>query len=199
MKHAFFLKKPKSETETLIMFTSYFNDEKKQFKYSTGENINPSEWNFEQGAPITKGKDRNPDATTILAQLMRYTSVFETTESLCIKMNEAFTSQVLKNAFDNEFKKVYQKLDFFSVYDLYTSEKIGQKAWKLSTIKRYKNIKNHLIEFEKKKAEDPEFTKSIWGMTNWFYMKTKYWDDRKDVYPIGKIFDLRVLNQLPIK
>ncbi|MCF8296228.1 MAG: M14 family metallopeptidase [Saprospiraceae bacterium] len=56
-----------------------------------------------------------------------------------------------------------------------------------------------LKEFEKKKAEDPDFTKSIWGMTNWFYMKTKYWDNRKDVYPIGKIFDKMVLKQFPIK
>lgn len=56
-----------------------------------------------------------------------------------------------------------------------------------------------LIEFEKKKTDDPDFTKSIWGMTNWFYMKTKYWDNRKDVYPIGKIFDRMVLNQLPVK
>ena len=151
MKHGYFLKKPNLKKDTLILFQCYFNDEKKQFKYSTGEFIKPSEWNFEQGVPHTKGKARNSEATTILAQLMRYTSVFETTESLCIKMNESFTSQVLKNAFDNEFKKVYQKLDFFSVYDLYTSEKINQKAWKLSTIKRHKNIKNHLIEFEKKK------------------------------------------------
>jgi len=52
------------------------------------------------------------------------------------------------------------------------------------------------IEFEKKKKEDPEFAENFWSIILWFYSKTPYWDDRKDVYPVGKIFDKKVLESL---
>lgn len=45
-------------------------------------------------------------------------------------------------------------------------------------------------EFEKKKADDPQFAKNPNAMLNWFYSKTPYWDKRKDIYPVGKIFKL---------
>ena len=44
-------------------------------------------------------------------------------------------------------------------------------------------------EFEKKKEEDPDFSKSQWGMLNWFYAKTPYWDEKKNLYPVGKILE----------
>ncbi|KPM31506.1 Integrase [Croceitalea dokdonensis DOKDO 023] len=37
---------------------------------------------------------------------------------------------------------------FFEVYDKFIDEKIKLKEWKKSTVKRYKKIKNLLIEFE---------------------------------------------------
>ncbi len=46
-------------------------------------------------------------------------------------------------------------------------------------------------EFEKKKAEDPNFTKRAWTMLNWFYSKTPYWDTRINKYPIGKVKSLK--------
>jgi len=46
-------------------------------------------------------------------------------------------------------------------------------------------------EFEKKKAEDPNFTKRAWTMLNWFYSKTPYWDNRIGKYPIGKVNRLK--------
>jgi hypothetical protein len=52
---------------------------------------------------------------------------------------------------------------------------------------------NLKAEFEKKKADDPKFAASSWDMLNWFYSKTPYWDQKKDVYPVGKIFDRRLL------
>ena len=44
-----------------------------------------------------------------------------------------------------------------------------------------------LAEFEKKKSNDPDFSKNQWTMTNWFYQKTPYWDERLNRYPGGKI------------
>lgn len=54
-------------------------------------------------------------------------------------------------------------------------------------------------EFEMKKQSDPEFMKNPWSVTNWFYMKTPWFDQRKDIYPVGRIFDESVIKTLPIK
>jgi hypothetical protein len=50
-------------------------------------------------------------------------------------------------------------------------------------------------EFETKKRNDPAFAKNPNQVLNWFYSKTPYWDSRKDIYPIGKIFDAKWVNQ----
>jgi murein tripeptide amidase MpaA len=44
-------------------------------------------------------------------------------------------------------------------------------------------------EFEKKLEEEPEFSKNQWGMLNWFYSKSPYWDYKKNLYPVGKIIE----------
>ena len=54
-------------------------------------------------------------------------------------------------------------------------------------------------EFEKKKTEDPEFSRSQWGMLNWFYSKTPWWDEKKNLYPVGKIIERHDLDGLPLK
>ena len=43
-------------------------------------------------------------------------------------------------------------------------------------------------EFEQKKNTDPEFASNPRAILNWFYIKTPYWDQRLNVYPVGKIF-----------
>ncbi len=55
------------------------------------------------------------------------------------------------------------------------------------------------VRFEAKKAADPEFAKHPGRIINWFYQQTPYWDDRKDVYPVGMVFDRKVVEYLPIK
>jgi hypothetical protein len=46
------------------------------------------------------------------------------------------------------------------------------------------------IEFEEMKANNPDFAKNQWAMLNWFYMKTPWRDQKKDVYPVGRILNL---------
>ena len=48
-------------------------------------------------------------------------------------------------------------------------------------------------EFEAKKKSDPAFAKNPNLILNWFYTKSPYWDNRKDVYPVGKIFEKNFL------
>ena len=59
-----------------------------------------------------------------------------------------FDSGTLKEHFDKVFERVSMASSFFEVYDKFTQEKIKLKEWKKSTVKRYTNIKNLLLEFE---------------------------------------------------
>ncbi|MFI0429609.1 tyrosine-type recombinase/integrase [Mariniflexile sp. HMF6888] len=152
MTHTFYLKEPKSNNETLILFSCYFKHEGKKFVYSTGEKIKPTHWSFTENRPKLKGTVKDINATTIKNQLDRYSDAFLNVESECKKMNEDFTSKALKNAFDQNFKKSSSKKDlFFDAFDEFMDEKKKRKEWKPSTIKRYQNIRNHFEEFEIKR------------------------------------------------
>ena len=54
-------------------------------------------------------------------------------------------------------------------------------------------------ELEAKKAADPEFAKHPGRIRNWLYQHSPYWDDRKDVYPVGMIVDRKLIDYLPLK
>ncbi|WP_130734462.1 tyrosine-type recombinase/integrase [Flavobacterium sp. J27] len=160
MKYTFNLKEPKSENETLILFSSYFKNENRKFVYSTGEKINPNHWDFDNRTPFTIGKNKDKFAQSIKLQLNRYSDLFLETESLYKRINEPFTSKIIKKVFDEEFKKSPSgKNIFFDAYDEFTSEKIKMKVWSASTIKRYQNIKNILKNFEKAKNYVLTFSK----------------------------------------
>ncbi len=150
MTYTFYLKKPKSKKETLILFSCRFREEGKKFVYSTGETILPAHWDQKNRAPITRGKDKAPNRGIIKTQLDRYTACFHETRTQCIRMQEDFTSQLLKKAFDEEFKKTPGgKGIFFEAFDEFTDRKQKNQEWKKSTVKRYKNIRNLLEQFQK--------------------------------------------------
>ncbi|KUJ61438.1 integrase [Flavobacteriaceae bacterium CRH] len=149
MKYTFNLKEPKSDKETLILFSCYFKNENKKFVFSTGEKIMPENWDFENRFPFVNGKKKSKFVQSIRLQMNRYSDLFLETESLYKRINEPFTSKNLKKVFDEEFKKAPSgKNTFFDAYDEFTSEKEKGKEWSASTIKRYKNIKNILEKFE---------------------------------------------------
>ncbi|MBM3403302.1 MAG: hypothetical protein FJY10_00210 [Bacteroidetes bacterium] len=56
-----------------------------------------------------------------------------------------------------------------------------------------------LQELEEKKKSDPEFTKNPRNIINWFYMKSPYWDQKKNLYPVGKIMDPGVLKSIRLR
>ncbi|WP_111684378.1 tyrosine-type recombinase/integrase [Winogradskyella tangerina] len=154
MKHSFYLKEPqkrKGAKPTLVYFTCHFNKEKKKFVYSTGEKIAPINWNFQNNRPVLKGSKAAITARAVLQQLQRYSIKFEELVGLHSKINEDLTSKLLKEYFDSEFKKSSKNKNiFYLAYDAFTEEKIKRREWKSSTIKRYTNIKNHLISFEER-------------------------------------------------
>lgn len=160
MKHTFFLSQPKGNKKTLIKFSCYFKNEKKQFRYSVRESIFPNHWDFENTKPKNKGKNIAIDQKRISSILNKYSDEFNCYHSKCELSELEFTSELLKNHFNKVFGNVTtNKTSFFEVYEKFMEEKIKRKEWKKSTIKRYNNIKNLLLEFEKVKKYKLTFSK----------------------------------------
>jgi integrase len=160
MKYTFKLKEPKAEKETLILFCCEFKLENKKFVFSTGEKINPINWDFENKFPFTKGKKKTKFAESIKMQLDRHSDLFLETESLYIRIKEDFTSKTLRSVFDEEFKiTIKGKNIFFDAYDVFMAEKQETLQWSAGTVKRYANIKNTLEAFEIAKKYPLTFSK----------------------------------------
>ena len=160
MKYTFYLKKPKSDKETLILFSCYFVNENKRFVYSTEEKIKPIEWDFKNRMPIFSGKVKSKSSNEIKSQLNRYSDALLKFVNQYKMVDEVLDSATLKKEFDDLFKKAATgKNIFFDAYDVFTAEKIKGKEWSASTIKRYKNIKNILENFEEAKKFKFTFSK----------------------------------------
>ncbi len=155
MNFTYKLKEPKSEKETLIYFRSYFLNENKNFIYSTGEKINPSEWGFDNRQPndLNGRTKRAENHRSIKKQLDRYSSFFTEIVNRYKNINEDLTLDILRQRFNEEFKKIQSKDDFFRIYDEFIEEKendFSGNAISNSTLKRYKCNKTLLEDFEKK-------------------------------------------------
>ncbi len=165
MRYTFNLKKPKSESETLIYFSSYFKNEGKKFVYSTGESIKPSEWDFENRQP-NKLNGRNKIAEnhrTIKKQLDRYAYYFVELINQLKNSNQEIDIESVKLKFDEFFKKVKPKANnFFDIYDIFLDSKktdYTDSANSKTTIKRYEYNKKLLEEFQKESNTNLHFNK----------------------------------------
>lgn len=46
------------------------------------------------------------------------------------------------------------------------------------------------VDYEKAVQENPDYYSSQWNKLFWFFERTPYWDQQKDIYPIGRISNL---------
>ena len=53
-------------------------------------------------------------------------------------------------------------------------------------------------EYEEKKSADKNFATDQWEILNWFYNKSQYSDKKMNMYPVGKIFDRKVIESLKV-
>lgn len=153
MNYTFKLKQPNGTKESLIYFRSFFNNENKNFIYSTGEKIKPSEWDFESRQPNDlNGRTKRAEIhRSVKMQLDRYSSFFTEIVNRYKNINEELTVDILKQRFDEKFKKITVKSDFFRIYQEFLDEKENDytgNSISNSTLKRYKCNKNLLEDFE---------------------------------------------------
>lgn len=168
MRSTFNLKEPNKNGEALIYLKAYFKDEGRKFVYSTGETINPLEWDFDTRLPNNlNGRTKNSAKhRNIKSQLDRYSNYFTEITDLYKNTNQKITIEEIRNKFDTEFKKVKKgKNQFFDAYDEFISYKVKNQEWGTSTLIRYQNIKNILEKFEKRK----NFKLTYSNITNKFH------------------------------
>jgi len=154
VRYTFNLKNSKSSSDTPIFFSTYFKDEGRKFVYSTGEKINPKEWDFKLRIPNnTTGRSSEAEKhRTIKQQLDRYSSYFLDLVGRYKNINEPLDIETTRNHFDKHFKKTKPKSNrFFEVYEIFLDSKKNDKSGEAntsSTIKRYEYNKDLLQSFQ---------------------------------------------------
>ena len=68
----FYLKEPNGDKDTIIIIQYYIADEKKLFKYSTGECINPNDWDFNARMPKSRKGAEGVRLRKIATHIMQY-------------------------------------------------------------------------------------------------------------------------------
>lgn len=165
MRSTFNLKEPNKKGETSIRFVAYFKNEGKKFIYSTGELINPDDWDFTNIQPnnLTGRTTKAELQRTIKRQLDRYSSFFVEIVNRYKNSNQEITIENVRSEFDKEFKRTKSVANnFFSVYDIFLQMKRidrTDEANSTSTIKRYEYNKTLLQEYEKHSKTSLHFNK----------------------------------------
>ncbi len=156
----FFLHEPKSNKDTPIYLIQYLKNEKKNFKYPTGQKVHPNDWDFNNRLPKSKRGAAGIQAKYLTSILNQYSKLLEDTMKDCIQKNVPVSRSFLKSVFDNHFKHKKTKVETLSViqilqYFIDTKNKSGgkSKSWN----DKYSNLINKLSEFEIYRKRTIEF------------------------------------------
>lgn len=117
--------------------------------------------------------------------------------TVLVDMNQR-TARVIAHLLEPASPDSYAAWGFF---DAYLEQKEYSESYVMETMAREMIEKNPALktEFEAKKATDKAFAADTFAMLNWFYSKTPYWDNRFNVYPIGRITDRETVKNLKHK
>ncbi|MFA5417576.1 MAG: M14 family metallopeptidase [Bacteroidales bacterium] len=78
---------------------------------------------------------------------------------------------------------------YWGYFDAITEQKEYSESYSMEKIARQMLVDDPDLQpaFEKWKEENPQSAKSSYAILNWFYQQSPWWDQQKDVYPIGRI------------
>ena len=125
---------------------------------NTGEKIDPGHWDKQKELAIEKGKDRYIGAPELNDFLQSYKEEIKKTTRLYLADNidsdfENLKAQIL----DRFLRKQKLSLSFFEAFDLFIETR--SKDLSLNSIQKFKTLKGHLKEFEKKEFFQLTFSK----------------------------------------
>lgn len=144
---------------------------------------------------------RSPNEGRFMLNNIEYTASRDTIifpkGSAVIDMNQR-TARVIANILEPMAPDSYVRWGFFNAI---FEQKEYSETYVMEGLARemLENDPEVKTGFEKKKAEDPELSRSQWAILNWFYSKTPWWDEKKDLYPVGKIIERHDVERLPIE
>lgn len=152
----FYLKEPNGDKDTIIIIQYYISDEKKIFKYSTGEVINPIDWDFNARMPKSRKGADGVRLRKITTYIMQYNDLLVTLIDNFKLNGEKITRDKLKKAFDSRFKPEKSSgfeyltdfiTDFISSIKGAINKNTGRE-YSQSRIYLYNQSCNALINFE---------------------------------------------------
>ena len=87
---------------------------------------------------------------------------------------------------------------FWGFFDTIFEQKEYAETYVMEKMARRMLAENPKLktQFENKKAKDADFAKNPRAILNWFYKMSPYWDERINVYPVGKIMDAQIVQAL---
>ena len=140
----YYLKEPKSKTETLIYLA--FSVGEKRFKFYTGKKIHPKFWDSIEQRP-KKSFTGSPELKSYLKSLAGDTEKIYTQFQT---LNQPFTLEQIKTKLNEEYerKPTNSPLSFFQFAESYIESVKSHR--KILTIRAYNNTLRHLKEFQKK-------------------------------------------------
>jgi integrase len=148
--YTFNLKTPNKKGLSLIYLRASIKSSNKYLKYSTGEKIDPKNWNFENQFP-KKIKGKSTEAVqinSVINQLSRYSEKFQMICSKIEAQNLDLDVDLIRSDLDYEFKKTsISPNSFITVFDSFIQDKKDLGKITIDTTRRYENIKNILLTF----------------------------------------------------
>lgn len=147
----FFLKEPKSQNDTIIYLIYYIKSEGRNFKYSTGQKINPKDWNFDARMPISKRGSLGVKLKHISSILIQYSDFLESTIRTFELNNELTSNELLKDKFNIHFKKkkVTRKSPYITdIIEVFIESRYNSLALSKTWKQKYFNIKNKILIYE---------------------------------------------------
>ena len=163
----FYLKEPNGDKDTIIIIQYYIAEEKKLFKYSTGEVISPNDWDFNARMPKSRKGAEGVRLRKIATHIMQYNDFLVTLIDNYKLNGEKITRNKIKNAFDVKFKpeKVVNGFEYFTdfVSDFLSSikgtiNKSTGKEYSQSRIYLYNLALVSLRDFENYTKKQIKFT-----------------------------------------
>ena len=85
----------------------------------------------------------------VKSQLERYIKTYREYESIAHSLNESLTKEKIRSYFDQSFKNIRKKNNFYLIFDQFTDLNTRLGVWVPSTQSRYQTIKKDLINFDK--------------------------------------------------
>ncbi len=107
--------------------------------------------------------------------------------SVIVSMNQR-TARVIANILEPKAPDSYVYWGFF---DAITEQKEYAESYAMETIARdmLANNKELALKFNSWKEENPRLSASPYAILNWFYRQSPWWDQKKDLYPVGRIMN----------